>query len=109
MVLEGHHAVRAHAVRGRQIWLGCSELLERPTVAADYLDLTARFDSWVLSAVPPLSRMIRKTRQRFMLLIDVLSDQDIALTVLAEVPRAALNDVPDYFRAESRLALLQEG
>ena len=110
-VLHGHRALRARAVRGREIWFDFSELLEAASIAEDYLDLTAEFDSWVLSGVPPLSRASREARQRFVALLDVLVHADLPLTVLAETDRAGLVDIEDppadLFRAESRLALLR--
>lgn len=111
-VLHDHRALRARAVRGREIWFDFSELLEATSIAEDYLDLAADYDSWVLSGVPPLSRASREARQRFVALLDVLVDADLPLTVLAETDRAGLVDIEDppadLFRAESRLALLRD-
>ncbi|WP_449282633.1 cell division protein ZapE [Leucobacter sp.] len=110
-VLHGHRALRALAVRGSEVWFDFSDLLEATSIAEDYLDLTADFDSWVLSGVPPLSRASREARQRFVALLDVLVDADLPLIVLADTDRAGLVDIDDppadLFRAESRLALLR--
>lgn len=110
-VLHGHRALSALAVRGSEIWFDFAELLESTSIAQDYLDLTADFDAWVLSGVPPLSRASRAARQRFVALLDVLVDADLPLTVLARTDRAGLVDIEDppadLFRAESRLALLR--
>ncbi|MFT4233313.1 MAG: cell division protein ZapE [Leucobacter sp.] len=110
-VLHGHRALHALAVRGGEIWFDFSELLESTSIAEDYLDLAATFDSWVLTGVPPLSRASREARQRFVSLLDVLVDADLPLTVLAETERTGLVDIEDppadLFRAESRLALLR--
>ncbi|WP_053382613.1 cell division protein ZapE [Leucobacter celer] len=110
-VLHGHRALHALAARGSEIWFDFSDLLEATSIAEDYLDLTANFDSWVLSGVPPLSRASREARQRFVALLDVLVHADLPLTVLAETDRAGLVDIEDppadLFRAESRLALLR--
>lgn len=110
-VLEGHRALRASAVRGREVWFGFTELLEAPSIAQDYLELSERFDSWVLTGVPALSQASSAARHRFIALLDVLVDHDHSLTVIAEVDRRRLVDISDppvdFFRAESRLALLR--
>jgi len=112
-VLKDHHALKASAVRGSQVWFDFANLLEAPSVPEDYLELADQFTSWVLTGVPPLSRASRAARARFVMLLDVLVDRDLELTVLARVTRDELVDVPgvpaDLFRAESRLALLNEG
>jgi len=111
-VLAGHRALRASAVRGSQIWFNFADLLGKPSITTDYLDLVEQYDNWVLTHVPRLSQADPASRQRLVTFIDVLVDRDIPLTVCAEVPREALVDIgdppPDLFRAQSRLQLLQE-
>lgn len=112
-VLEGHHALQARAVRGDEVWFDFTSLLETRSTSDDFIELAERFSTWRLSGVPPLSRASRHARQRFVALIDVLVDQDVELTVLAETDRTGLVDIEDppadLFRTESRLSLLREG
>lgn len=110
LVLEGHRAVRARCAREAEICFDFADLLEARTTTRDILDLADRFESWVITGVPPLSGFSRAARQRWVSLIDVLVDRDRALTVCASVSREALVDIDDppadLFRAQSRLALL---
>ena len=109
-VLKDHHALRASAVRGRQVWFSFADLLEVPSIAQNYLDLVDFFDHLVVTHVPALSQVSRAARARWVNLLDVLVDQDCRLTVISSVPRDKLVDIADVpadlFRAESRLALL---
>lgn len=110
-VLDGHRGVRARAVRDREVWFDFADLLESTSIARDYLELAERFDTWVLTGVPPLAAASRAARQRFVSLTDVLVHHDRRLTVVAEVDRATFAEIEDppvdLFRAESRLALLR--
>lgn len=110
-VLDGHRRLSASAVRGTEIWFDFAELLQTPSVTSDYLDLADHYDFWVLTNVPRLSKTDPASRQRWVTLIDVLVERDIALTVSAEAPRDQIVDIgtppPDLFRTQSRLALLQ--
>lgn len=109
-VLDGHRALQATAIRGRQIWFDFNHLLESRSTTNDYLDLAREFDSWVLLKVPRLSDTDAHAGQRFVTLVDVLVERDYPLIVCAPVPRDAFADLvdppPDLFRAMSRLALL---
>ena len=112
-VLKAHHALRARAVRGREVWFDFADLLEVGSVSGDYLELARRFDAWVVTGVPAVSGMSRNARKRLVDLLDVLVDADRMLTVVASVPRTEFVDMEralpaDMFRAQSRLAMLRE-
>lgn len=111
-VLEGHRALRASAVRGREVWFDFASLIEAPSYSEDFLNLADRFETWVITEVPPLARADEAARQRFVTLIDVLVDRDHRLTVFSEASRSEFVDIDappaDLFRCASRLALLSE-
>ncbi|MGO1543528.1 MAG: cell division protein ZapE [Gulosibacter sp.] len=111
-VLERHRALQVSAIRGREIWFDFASLVAAHSYTEDFLNIAERYDSWVLTDVPALSKTDRASRQRFVSLIDVLVDQDCKLTVFADVSRDAFVDIKDppadLFRCISRLALLSE-
>ncbi|GAA4115939.1 cell division protein ZapE [Enteractinococcus coprophilus] len=110
-VLEGHRALKALAVRDKEIWFDFADLLQARSVTSDFMDLTEDYDHWVLTGIPKLSQTDPASRQRFVTLIDVLVDRDIPLVACATVSRESLADMeeppPDLFRTQSRLALLR--
>lgn len=102
--------IRAERARDGRVWFTFAELLEQSTAAGDYLTLCGRFDTWVLDGVPDLAAASAGARQRFVDLIDVLSDLGIELNVIAATSREALAAMPNppagLPRTLSRLALL---
>ena len=86
----------------------------------DYIDLTKRFHTVIVSGVPRMSIEQADVARRFTLLVDVLYDQRVKLIVSAEAPPEALLDRGDgtsdsqlqamifqFDRTASRLAEMQ--
>lgn len=109
-VLDGHRMLKALAIRGRHIWFRFADLLETRSATSDFIELATNYTTWVLTDVPRLSQMDPAARQRFVTLIDVLSDRDIPVHICSSITREKLVDItdppPDLFRTVSRLALL---
>ncbi len=85
----------------------------------DYIDLTKRFHTIIVSGVPRMSIEQADSARRFTLLVDVLYDQRVKLIVSAEAPPEALLDragggdsqlqamIFQFDRTASRLAEMQ--
>ncbi|MEV6274305.1 cell division protein ZapE [Nocardia sp. NPDC051832] len=108
----GAHTLRAIAVDGAAITVDFAALCGAATSAADYVELAGRFRCWTLCSVPPLREVPADWAMRFVNLVDVLYDADLALTVHARVPLpdlvAQVTAVPDLMRAHSRLGELSQ-
>lgn len=105
-----HRLLRARTAASDLLVVDFGEICAKPLSAADFLALTQTYRRWVVCAVPPLRRVPLDAVTRFVNLIDVLYDADLALTLYAEVPLPELvRDVaaaPDLERTASRLGRL---
>jgi cell division protein ZapE len=112
---------RLLTVLGRELIVPCAfdgvarfsftELCERPLGAIDYLTLARTFHTVLIDAIPKLSPAMRDAARRFILLIDTLYDEGVALVCSAEAPPEELythGDGTDAFRRTvSRLTEMQ--
>ena len=106
-------------VAGRPLWASLAdagvlhvrfdELCQRPTSVGDLLELTERYTTVVLAAVPLLADVDEHARRRFADLIDVAWDRDTRLIVTTTHPLDHVLDaeITDRARTASRLSLLQ--
>lgn len=87
-----------------------SDLCEQPTAVMDYLELSRRFDHWIIDELPNLDDCPIAVQQRFINLIDVLYDQDKHLTLIGQLPlrESLLGSASDLARTRSRLGQLLE-
>ncbi len=69
------------------LWVDFADICGRPLGATDYLTLSDRFRRWMVTGIPDLSTAGREPAQRFLHLVDVLYDRDIATTFVSDVPR----------------------
>lgn len=104
------HPLHVRRATDQCLWVDFADLCESTTAPADYLALTRRFRSWVISDVPDLRAMGRDAAQRFANVVDVLYDRDITTVFLATMPLDVLTDsarLPvDIERVRSRLGQL---
>ena len=96
---------------GGVVWFDFEALCGGPRSYADYVDLTKRFHTIILSGVPRLSAKQSDAARRFTWLIDVLYDEHIKLVLSAEAPPEALftegENSADFQRTVSRLHEMQ--
>jgi cell division protein ZapE len=106
----GARQLRARQCEQRSIRFEFADLCEQPTAVMDYLELSRRFDTWIIDELPALDDCPIATQQRFINLIDVLYDQDKHLVLISELPlRESLGgDAIDLARTRSRLGQLRE-
>ncbi len=108
----GAHSIRARSVDGAAISFDFAALCGTATSAADYVELARRYQHWTLYEVPPLREVPADWAMRFVNLVDVLYDADLALNVFARVALADLvagvAAVPDLVRTHSRLGELSQ-
>lgn len=99
------------AVRERELWVTFADIARARTTPIEYLDWIERFPTWVITEVPLLQSVDMQSQQRFINIIDVLSDADTALVVTSEHPLADFlanaSGGRDWFRMTSRLQLLR--
>ena len=92
-------------------WFDFEALCEQPLGAADYLALTERYHTVVLSGVPRLTPDKRNQARRFVTLVDALYDRRVNLVIGAEAAPAELYPAGDgafeFQRTVSRLAEMQ--
>ena len=105
-------------IAGRPLWAALTqgdvlhvrfeELCQRPTSVGDLLELTERYPTIVLAAVPLLADVDEHARRRFADLIDVAWDRDTRLVIQSAHPldRVLDAEVTDRARMVSRLSLL---
>ena len=95
---------------GRTLGVLFSDLCEQPTAVMDYLELSRRFDHWIIDELPNLEDCPIAVQQRFINLIDVLYDQDKHLTLIGQQPlrESLLGSASDLARTRSRLGQLLE-
>lgn len=111
--LGGGRSVRALRASDGAVWFDFAGLCAAPVSALDLLSLAERFGRWVVSDVVPFADCHVNTQQRFVSLVDVLYDQDLALVLTAPRPLGEVLSVPagrpsppDLVRAVSRLRQL---
>ncbi len=92
-------------------WFDFEALCEQPLGAADYLALTERYHTVLLSGVPQLTPDKRNQARRFITLVDALYDRRINLVASAAAAPEALYPSGDgafeFQRTVSRLAEMQ--
>jgi cell division protein ZapE len=92
-------------------WFDFEALCEQPLGAADYLALTERYHTVMLSGVPQLAPDKRNQARRFITLVDALYDRRINLVVSAAAPPEELYPVGEgtfeFRRTASRLNEMQ--
>lgn len=110
VVSVNHHPLRLRAMDTERAWLDFDELCRRPHSSADFLWLSRRFQSLVISGVPCLGEEAIDVQQRFVNLIDIAYDAGIQLLLASE---ASLDDLcrgkphMDFSRTRSRLQQLK--
>lgn len=96
---------------GGVAWFEFADLCERALGAADYLALTERYHTLILSGVPLLTPDKRNEARRFMTLVDALYERRVMLFLSAEAPPEALYASGDgafeFQRTTSRLLEMQ--
>jgi cell division protein ZapE len=96
---------------GGLVWFDFEALCGGPRSYADYVDLTKRFHTIILSGVPRMSARQSDAARRFTWLIDVLYDEHIKLVLSAEAPPEELftegENSADFQRTVSRLHEMQ--
>lgn len=86
-----------------------SELCQKPTAVMDYLDLSERFNAWLIDNVPPLKIVGAAAQQRFINIIDVLYEKQISVILTTDCELNELVDgveLSDIQRTLSRLKQL---
>lgn len=96
---------------GGLVWFDFEALCGGPRSYADYVDLTKRFHTIILSGVPRMSAKQSDAARRFTWLIDVLYDEHIKLVLSAQAPPEELftegENAADFQRTISRLHEMQ--
>ena len=96
---------------GGLVWFDFEALCGGPRSYADYVDLTKRFHTIILSGVPRMSAKQSDAARRFTWLIDVLYDEHIKLVLSAEAAPEELftegENAADFQRTVSRLHEMQ--
>jgi len=92
-------------------WFGFEDLCARALGAADYLALTDRYDTLILSGVPKLTPDKRNEARRFITLVDALYERRTKLIIGADAPPEAIYASGDgafeFQRTVSRLMEMQ--
>jgi cell division protein ZapE len=92
-------------------WFGFDELCARPLGPPDYLALCQTFHTFVVEAIPVMSRRLRNEAKRFTVFVDTLYEAHGNLVASAEAPPEALYPDGDgsfeFQRTVSRLAEMQ--
>jgi cell division protein ZapE len=95
----------------RVAWFDFEALCEQPLGPADYLALTLRYHTVLLSGVPRLTPDRRNEARRFITLVDALYDRRVNLIIGAEAAPEALYPAGEgafeFQRTVSRLAEMQ--
>ena len=90
-----------------------AELCEKPLGARDYLAIAARYSTLFIDHVPVLDETRRNEAKRFILLIDVIYDQQLRLLISADAPPTGLyvartgTEAFEFDRTASRLIEMQ--
>ncbi|MEM6576321.1 MAG: cell division protein ZapE [Pseudomonadota bacterium] len=93
------------------VWCTFAELCEDPRSSADYIELSRRFNTVILSGVPALTDGMNDPARRFINLIDELYDRNVNLIVSAAVEPAGIYQGKrlafEFRRTLSRLTEMQ--
>jgi len=96
---------------GGLVWFDFEALCGGPRSYADYVDLTRRFHTIILSGVPRMSAKQSDAARRFTWLIDILYDEHLKLVLSAEAAPEELftegENSADFQRTVSRLHEMQ--
>jgi cell division protein ZapE len=96
---------------GGVVWFDFQALCGGPRSYADYVDLTKRFHTVILSGVPRMSARQSDAARRFTWLVDVLYDERVKLVLSAAAPPEELftegENSADFQRTVSRLHEMQ--
>ena len=96
---------------GGLVWFDFEALCGGPRSYADYVDLTKRFHTVILSGVPRMSAKQSDAARRFTWLIDILYDEHLKLVLSAEAAPEELftegENSADFQRTVSRLHEMQ--
>lgn len=99
------------ALRPGELWCTFTQACEAETSSIEFLEWTRRFDRFILTDVPSFRDVDPAGQQRFINLVDILSDSDTPSYLTSELDyrefRLGAEDRPDAFRMLSRLQLLQ--
>lgn len=99
------------AARENELWVTFADIARARTTPIEYLDWIERFPTWVITEVPLLQSVDMQSQQRFINIIDVLSDADTALVIVSAHPLAEFlanaAGGRDWFRMTSRLQQLR--
>jgi cell division protein ZapE len=108
--------IRGHQLRplrraGSVAWFDFSTLCEGPRASADYIELTRRFGTLIISEVPQLNDSNNDATRRFIHLIDECYERAVKLIIAAEAPPEKLytgKRLAELFeRTQSRLIEMQ--
>lgn len=87
------------------------QLCTYATSTMEFLHWARTYPQWTITNIPAFGEADIQAQQRFINLVDVLVDTDVAVTFVADVDRdtfvSAATDRPDAFRMASRLQLLR--
>ncbi|MFI8770853.1 cell division protein ZapE [Gordonia sp. NPDC062954] len=101
----------ALAVRNGQLWISFGQLCDSPLSTIEYLYLADAFGDWVVTDIPLFDEVGREAQQRFINVIDILTDTDTPATFISThtLDEFLATDTarPDAFRMASRLQLLR--
>jgi cell division protein ZapE len=96
---------------GGLVWFDFKALCEGPRSYADYVDLTRRFHTVILSGVPRMSPRNADSARRFTWLVDVFYDERVKLAISAEADPEELfregENSAEFERTASRLHEMQ--
>jgi cell division protein ZapE len=106
-----HRPLRCVALGGGVVWIGFAGLCGEPRSQLDYLELSERFHTILLSEVPRMGSAMASEARRFVWLVDVLYDRGSKLLLSAEVSADELYRegamAQEFFRTVSRLLEMQ--
>ena len=86
MITIQNRSIPSRKLSGKTVWFEFSVLCETARSALDFIELTERFDTILLSGVPELTQASTDVLLRFIRLIDVLYDAHTQLILSAAVP-----------------------
>jgi len=90
-VIEGHLVVRGRELpirrrSGSLLWADFSQLCDGPRSASDYIELTYRFSTLIVSNIPAMDDDHNNAARRFVHLVDECYDRAVKLIASAEAP-----------------------
>jgi protein AFG1 len=82
--------IKVPKVSGKAAMFTFDELIGKPTSAADYIELTRSYDSFVVTNVPGMSHRSRDLARRFITFIDAVYESRAKLVLTTAVPLTEL-------------------